>query len=189
MQSKSLLPIEYQQVEYIESTGTQYTKLDYILQENDEINLTFEFMGYFKIGDAYLFSLPEANVWAAYNYRTDRPERFYTRFGSLSSAFFENFPEKGSLTLRKNQLIMNGVYHVINEYTAISNSRFFLLGINSDYSKCKLFDFFVEENDIKKLHLIPCYRKSDGEIGLYDTINKKFYTNLGTGEFLKGPDV
>ena len=36
---------------------------------------------------------------------------------------------------------------------------------------------------------IPCYRNSDGEIGLYDSINDIFYTNQGTGTFTKGPDV
>jgi hypothetical protein len=29
-------------------------------------------------------------------------------------------------------------------------------------------------------------RKSDNVIGLYDVINGKFYTNSGTGEFIKG---
>ena len=36
---------------------------------------------------------------------------------------------------------------------------------------------------------VPCYRKSDGEIGLYDRVENKFYTNAGTGVFLKGNDV
>ena len=52
-----------------------------------------------------------------------------------------------------------------------------------------MFDFHISENGTKKLHLIPCYRKSDGEIGLYDIVNNIFYTNMGSGEFLKGADV
>ena len=31
---------------------------------------------------------------------------------------------------------------------------------------------------------IPCYRKSDKEVGLYDLVNSIFYTNAGTGTFL-----
>ena len=38
-------------------------------------------------------------------------------------------------------------------------------------------------------HLIPCYRKNDNEIGMYDTVSKTFFTNQGTGTFLKGADV
>lgn len=36
---------------------------------------------------------------------------------------------------------------------------------------------------------VPCYRKADGVIGMYDTVNKVFYTNAGTGSFTKGADV
>ena len=36
---------------------------------------------------------------------------------------------------------------------------------------------------------IPCYRKSDNEIGLYDIVNNVFYTNQGTGVFLKGSNA
>lgn len=36
---------------------------------------------------------------------------------------------------------------------------------------------------------IPCYRKSDGEIGLYETFTGQFLTNKGSGTFMKGDDV
>ena len=38
-------------------------------------------------------------------------------------------------------------------------------------------------------NLIPCYRKSDNAIGMYDTVSKTFYGNSGTGTFEKGPEV
>ena len=36
---------------------------------------------------------------------------------------------------------------------------------------------------------IPCYRKSDGEIGMYDFVSNRFFTNAGSGTFEKGNDV
>ena len=36
---------------------------------------------------------------------------------------------------------------------------------------------------------IPCYRKSDGEIGLYETFTGQFLTNAGTGTFTKGAEI
>ena len=39
------------------------------------------------------------------------------------------------------------------------------------------------------LELIPCYRKSDNVIGLYDMVGGTFYINNGTGTFTKGDDV
>jgi hypothetical protein len=37
--------------------------------------------------------------------------------------------------------------------------------------------------------LVPCYRKSDGVIGLYDVVNDVFRTNDGSGSFTAGADV
>ena len=39
------------------------------------------------------------------------------------------------------------------------------------------------------IDLIPCYRKADGVIGFYDLTDGSFYTNAGTNNFSKGPDV
>lgn len=36
---------------------------------------------------------------------------------------------------------------------------------------------------------VPCYRKSDGEIGMYDLVSNSFFTNAGSGTFEKGDDV
>ena len=38
--------------------------------------------------------------------------------------------------------------------------------------------------------LVPCYRKIDNVIGMYDIINETFYTNASSdGSFTKGGDV
>ena len=36
---------------------------------------------------------------------------------------------------------------------------------------------------------VPCYRKADGVIGLYEKHSGTFLTNAGAGSFAKGPDV
>ena len=46
----------------------------------------------------------------------------------------------------------------------------------------------IWDNDALVRNLIPCYRKTDNAVGMYDTVNGVFYTNQGTGEFLKGAD-
>lgn len=45
-----------------------------------------------------------------------------------------------------------------------------------------------DDNELVR-DFIPCYRKSDGVIGLYDLVNDVFYTNLGTGQFTKGKNI
>ena len=46
------------------------------------------------------------------------------------------------------------------------------------YSNAELVEKFV-----------PCYRKADNVIGIYEIMNGGFYTNDGTGSFTKGDDV
>ena len=48
---------------------------------------------------------------------------------------------------------------------------------------------FIAVGDSKICELIPCYRKSDSEPGMYDTVTKQFFTNQGTGTFIVGNDV
>lgn len=53
----------------------------------------------------------------------------------------------------------------------------------------KIYSFTMDSADGTPIrNFVPCYRKSDGVIGLYDTIEDKFYTNIGTGNFTKGND-
>ncbi len=49
--------------------------------------------------------------------------------------------------------------------------------------------FRVYENNIITCDLVPCYRKSDHVIGMYDLAANTFYTNVGTGTFTKGANV
>ena len=54
------------------------------------------------------------------------------------------------------------------------------------YAKVKIYSFKIYEDSKLVRNYVPVYRKSDSEIGLYETIEGKFYTNKGTGKFNKG---
>ena len=62
------------------------------------------------------------------------------------------------------------------------------LGIYKYHSIMKLYSCKVYENGILIMNLIPC-KTSLNEIGMYDTVNYKFYSNAGTGEFVPGDEV
>ena len=76
--------------------------------------------------------------------------------------------------------------------TATQNLYLFAMnniGTVAAYASIKLYMFQIINNNEIVRNLVPCYRKLDGVIGMYDLVNDKFYTNLGTGTFLKGKDV
>ena len=62
---------------------------------------------------------------------------------------------------------------------------------NSEWSiLTKFYELKVYNNDSTVYHhVFPCQRKSDGVIGVYDTVYQKFYTNIGSGTFTAGPVV
>jgi hypothetical protein len=47
----------------------------------------------------------------------------------------------------------------------------------------------IWENGTRVQDFVPCYRKADGVIGMYDLVTDTFFTNAGTGTFTKGADV
>lgn len=57
------------------------------------------------------------------------------------------------------------------------------------FSWWRIKSFIVRQAGETVCDLIPCYRKSDVEIGMYDLVSKTFLTNAGTGTFTKGADV
>lgn len=54
----------------------------------------------------------------------------------------------------------------------------------------KVYSFTMDDVDGTPIrNFVPCYRKADSVIGLYDTVSGAFFTNKGTGSFTKGADV
>lgn len=56
------------------------------------------------------------------------------------------------------------------------------------YSYGKLYSFKIWEDDVLVRHYVPCYRKSDEAIGIYDLVNK-VYIKYTDGSFIAGPEI
>lgn len=190
MQSKLLLPSKYQQVEYIESQGAQVITLDYIVQEYDTIDFNFYIVA--RIGESHLTQSSDGVVGVWFNYGGNA----FVRFGHNTSlnVGVTTLYKRQHCILEKNRIIVDGVTTALGYLRMPNVPQNIFAGKrpNGEYfsfSRARIYTYSIYNSNKMKIKLIPCYRKSDGEIGLYDTINKKFYTNLGTGEFLKGADV
>ena len=120
----------------------------------------------------------------------------YTQYFPTSNAFVKYQFEDGNcyiddvLKLTDNTFAYWDVVHQ-------ENYRFGVFAINRDGTyrtfidnsdiRIKYMRFYKNGKDV--CNLIPCYRKNDSKPGLYDIVGRKFYTNVGTGEFEVGPDV
>ena len=96
-------------------------------------------------------------------------------------------------------------FDIETTYQRESEKSFYLFARNRngaiDYGcEMRLYYFKLFDNGNIVRNLIPCYSTTivtdvngkscpSGTKGLYDTVEGKFYTNQGTGEFIAGPDV
>ena len=198
-ETRNPLPDEYQRVEYIESTGTQYIDTGVIPDVTSKFIITFQFT-----------DLTEARQ---FNGTYNGTGRFgFARWADLGGASQtivilvggSNAKSYANIDMLKHTItVLGNGYRSVDSTFALSEDITFtkqettftlFAGHNNSnnsvnfYSHIRLFGFEMYDNDVLIRNLIPCYNES-GEIGLYDTVENKFYINEGTGEFLKGEDV
>lgn len=83
--------------------------------------------------------------------------------------------------------------NIINRLALINYPLFAISKAPPDWDytngRMRLYEIKLGFDGVFETHLIPCYRKSDNTIGMYDIIKKSFRPNLGAGTFTKGADV
>lgn len=65
-------------------------------------------------------------------------------------------------------------------------------GVSKNTAKTRIYSCKIYNGDSIIRNYIPCYKKvseNNNIIGLYDIVEGEFYTNQGSGAFLKGSDV
>lgn len=197
------LPSEYQQVEYIESTGTQYIDTDYIAKKNTKAELTLSFNGTFKNATPNFFGALEGDYTFAVNFGQTQSTTVYPWVGKSYAAGGKTYFVSINDSTRENENVLSiqsGAFKygdfekVISEMTEdLKTVPLALFGRNVngvtnpfDASNMRLYGCKIYENEQIVRDFIPCNRKSDNVAGLYDLVEDKFYTNAGTGTFLVG---
>ena len=203
------LPSNYQKVEYIESTGTQYINSDYIPTSNTNMELEFEYLGTDSTGSwipicgersstkstYFNFFISSSGSIISPNYGEYDPGtsseirdlQLNTKYNlkNVGGDFFVNGQLKSSTT----QVLTTGTTPIyifaIGNKTSVDNRKIHL----------KLYDFKLYEGNQIVRKFIPCYKKAENpeenKPGLYDLVEGKFYTNqLTTGnDFTIGESV
>ena len=194
------LPDEYQQVEYLESTGEQWIDTGVI---PDELS-------------GYRLKLSNGDVTRDFQLNGCRNDTYDTRYtiGTyLKYVYFgfgktfangriwtvsDNTPFSVSFNFFNSGLAnVNGLnsYAFKGEYTLpVIWYNYLLFGISfgrgNILASQKIFSFEMTYGDNLIRNMIPCYRKSDFKPGMYDIVSKQFFVNQGTGaDFIVGPEV
>lgn len=210
----SILPDEYQQVEYIESTGSQY--IDTLLNASQHPNIIVEIEGnftkinYFQYlfgGGFYidltsncswkLIGIIEGNKFAAQNGIAEKEKGIISADTQKHIFRLDTVSSIGRIDENSQVLDNNGVKPINFNYFLFASNNNGKIDQNASFkmNSCKI----LENNQLIR-HYIPCYSitnaintnenlVSANTKGLYDLVEGKFYTNKGRGDFIAGPEV
>ena len=197
--SLSRLPSDFQEVEYIENSGTQY--IDTGVSVNNKFRTLFSFMytqnnsdynrlfGHSQQAPGYgcrsstnslTYFYGETNVYLTTNTQIELNRRYLLDFNNNLHFYIDGVDQ--GVCADDSSLQSNDKIYLFT-HSGKNN-----LPMTISYIKlyfCQIYD----SNSILIRDFVPCYRKADGEIGLYDLVNGVFYTNAGTGTFIKGGNV
>lgn len=187
------LPTEYQRVEYIKSSKTQYIDTTFVPTNNSKWVLdaqfnetTTQFNGRFE------------------NNENPRGQRFDIAIAADGYYYINGGNNTKTIVANTNRHTF--VLDMKNGIASIDNSNFnldmqtfngqrpvYLFARRANnieyYCNEKIYSCKFYENNVLTMNLIPCYRKSDNVAGMYDIVTKTFFINSGTGTFTVGSNI
>ena len=193
-----LLPREYQQVEYIESSGTQYIATDITLSHLNTINIIWML--------TYNEERENLFIFGARDSATKNNLEFYKNIDGYINLDYGNYQDNRiqieTIKLNKwyeTKITKELLFHNDIQFNISNTNEFITPPIYIFYAN-NIFSGFPMKGKIKKFEIenvanfIPCYTTttvtdvndkqcSAGTTGMYDTVEGKFYTNQGTGTF------
>ena len=184
------LPDEYQEVEYIQSGGTQYidTGINPKIKPRLVVNMMLlnsadkDYWGNKAIDGSSYFANFAGGILMYYRY--GKTASINTGVGAPFNEFHE-WDVSDAIYLDKVKL-----YTTNNVYAYNANqSNIYLFKSARSYGYFRASYFILYDGNEKVREYYPCYRKSDNAIGLFDKVSNTFFPNLGSGIFLKGNDI
>ena len=183
-------PLPYDaEVEYLESTGTQFIDTGAIIKYSDVAEAVASINNRNSI-----FGYVNSSIQQRFNV-TGGGNTSYAYFGPLNTSFGNTttlYDTKYKFSLGDGKFIIDGTIVGTREYTEdtlygslVLYARKFNNKIN-DYLVGKIYSFSVIRNGVKILDYIPV---RVGTVGyMYDRVSGRFFGNAGTGAFIIGPD-
>ena len=188
------LPSAYQEVEYIQSSWTQY----------------FSVLNSFKTSYKTVIDFQMVTTWwdyiplwmlkadASYKYWINAYSWYFKVISWRSWANTKSEDKnRHTFIIDKSTVTVDWTNYSINYVDVTFDFWIWVFAYHSNggtlwqfLSSNKLYKLDIyDEGGTQIFNGVPCYRKSDSVIWMYDVINKVFYTNEWTWTFTKWPDV
>lgn len=206
------VPSQYQEVECLESTGTQYIQLNEIFKKTDEVQVEAKITESTSISEVYVMS---PKTWNSNNNRFAMLG-FYKDYvidptGNLNCFNFAygNGNTGGTAYTNSTRDNHKHTFRYRNQVFSMDDidKDASFIGWGGDTDELRLFWGYSSDGGAPKAvkaafytmwhmrggdyiqALTPCYRKSDGVAGMWDAVTETFFTNSGSGTFIVGEKI
>ena len=190
----------YHELEYIESTGTQYINTGVTPTTDTKIDIDFTYLGSSYSAWSPIYGERGSSSSTYFNLFINTTSKQispnYAGFdpGSSSTIYFTPgaryrvMTDKGQFYL--NDELVSSLSTSNTLITSTVNMYLFALGttsgVDSRGMRARIYSCRFYEGNTLIRNFIPVRWDTTGEVGLYDTVEKKFYTNDGADEFIAG---
>lgn len=191
----SPIPAQYEVVDYIQSSGTQY--IDTGLYPNQDYGAVVSFK-YIAQGFVFgaegswandSFDLIPSSDGVTYVYDNSTSFRYY---GTMNTTSLYTCDLKGRVgKLYKDEALIYEHTDSVKTFTSPFNLVLFALnraGYKQEYGKIKMYACDIYENDVILRSFVPVFDTINQVYGLYDVVGQQFYGNSGSGYFTGGND-
>ena len=191
------LPSGYTQLEYIQSSGTQWIDTGVrVMPENYQqlkMSVTCEKIGQGSGASKWL--VDGSNVANAYFYMGVYNGKYYYGCGTTDhDTGISSVAGKQTFTLdipSAKFTVSNAVDVSISTEAVTASAPLYLFGFSYSPVRCyaeKIYSCQIYTGATLVRDFVPC-KNASGAVGLYDLVGAKFYANAGTGTFTAGPEI
>ena len=185
------LPSGYTELEYIQSSGTQYINTGFKPNQDTKISITVDFP---LSGTSWLYGGRTSASSNSLGFLCESGSRYRFDYASSITALTVKPTGKFTIDSDKNKCYINGELAFTAPYkTFASPVNMYIFNNNnngslSGGSSAKLYNCSIYDNGVLIRSFIPC-KNASGTVGLYDSVNNQFYKNAGRGTFIAGPEI
>lgn len=182
------LPSAYEKILYVTANGNQAIRTDYVPVQYDEFHIRFKGLNVngtlLSAGiNTYQTVLIGGSGGAGWYYRYFNSSTITASAGYTQGQWYDiDIDSEG--VLHTNNKTFTSPYKSALDGTATSLYLFERRNGAQPYSG-NVSEFWIKNNSKFKMYLIPCRRKSDQKVGMYDTISKTFFVSA-KNDFIAG---
>lgn len=176
-------------VEYIESSGTQYIDTGFKPNNNTRVVMDLLYTGSENISNE--FGAWNSSNNASFICLTTGQNNLYPFYGNASQTVSVDRTARHTVDMDKNVVKMNGTTMItFNQMSFQCTYPMFLCcfnnaGATENMTSMRVYSCQIYDNGTLVRDFWPCY-DPEGVACLYDKVEKKYYYNAGSGEFIAG---